>query len=55
MPEAKYKILLHSGGDIIGTWYSDIVQHHEEGYFYFTETKTNRRIMISGTVIVTEL
>lgn len=55
MAEAKYKIELFSGGGILRTWFSDIVIHHEEGYFYFTETKTNRRVMVTGTVIVTEL
>ena len=55
MPEAKYKIELFSGGEIIRHWYSDIVNTMPEGDFYFSESKTGKRIMIKGTIIVTEL
>jgi len=51
---SKHKIILYSGGVVVGTWHSSgYIQNEEksDGY-YFKDDSTGKLISVSGTVVI---
>lgn len=51
---SNHKVLLYSGGQLVGQWESYGVVHNEgqSDGFYFEDAKTHKLIELTGTVVI---
>ena len=54
---ARYRVELHSGGQVARTWETDtnVPYHLGHGFARFTDKATGKRICVGGNVVVTPL